>query len=58
MPKGSETHFKVVVVSEAFDGEPLIDRHRKVNAALAEELAQGLHALSIGTPRTCGRAWA
>ena len=56
MPKGSETHFKVVVVSEAFDGEPLIDRHRKVNAALADELALGVHALSIGAPRSTLRS--
>jgi BolA protein len=47
VPRGSETHFKVVVVSAAFEARPLLDRHRAVNAALAQELASGVHALSI-----------
>ena len=46
-PRGRETHFKVVVVSERFDGLGLVQRHRMVNAALAEELRGGVHALSI-----------
>jgi stress-induced morphogen len=44
---GSETHFKVLVVSPAFEGKPLIDRHRAVNAVLAAEFKSGLHALTI-----------
>lgn len=47
VPKGSETHFKVVIVSDKFEGLPLIKRHREVNAVLAEELKGGVHALSI-----------
>ena len=47
VPPGSETHFKVVVVSAAFEGLGLLDRHRRVNEALAEELRSGLHALTI-----------
>ncbi|XP_077320381.1 bolA-like protein 1 [Lithobates pipiens] len=47
VPPGSETHFKVVVVSEAFSGKPLIQRHRLVNELLKEELAGSVHALSI-----------
>ncbi|XP_022910634.1 bolA-like protein DDB_G0274169 [Onthophagus taurus] len=47
VPKGSESHFKVLVVSEKFMNVPLIMRHRMVNDALREELTQGLHALSI-----------
>src|SRR3954462_14126116 len=47
VPAGSETHFKVVVVSDAFEGLGLVDRHRRVNAALADELKSGLHALTI-----------
>jgi BolA protein len=47
VPKGSETHFKVLVVSEAFEGQPLVERHRRVHALLAEELAAGVHALTI-----------
>jgi len=47
VPPGSETHFKVVVISAQFAGKPLVHRHRAVNAALAEALAAGVHALSI-----------
>ncbi|MXY56071.1 MAG: transcriptional regulator BolA [Gammaproteobacteria bacterium] len=47
VPDGSETHFKVVIVSGAFDGERLINRHRRVNETLAAELAGGVHALAI-----------
>ena len=43
----TETHFKVVIVSEFFEGKPLIDRHRAVNECLALELSEGVHALSI-----------
>ncbi|KAK7111843.1 bolA-like protein DDB_G0274169 [Littorina saxatilis] len=47
VPKGSETHFKVVIVSDAFEGVQLVQRHRKVNNVLEEEFGSGLHALSI-----------
>ena len=47
VPKGSETHFKVLVVSEQFKDVKLIGRHRLVNDVLAEELQSGVHALSI-----------
>ena len=47
VPEGAESHFKVLVVSEAFTDEKSIGRHRRVNALLREELNGGLHALSI-----------
>jgi len=47
VPKNSETHFKVVIVSESFEGVKSIDRHRKINALLSAELEGGVHALSI-----------
>ncbi len=46
---GSETHFRVVVVSERFRGESRVGRHRMINALLNEELSQGVHALAIET---------
>ena len=49
VPEGSETHFKVVVVSEQFGGERSLARHRAVHRTLAEELAGGVHALAIHT---------
>jgi stress-induced morphogen len=47
VPRGSETHFKAVVVSSAFEGLGRIERHRAVHAALADELAGGVHALTL-----------
>jgi BolA protein len=60
VPPGSETHFKVLVVSPAFDGLGLVDRHRRVNEALRDELRGGVHALSIRalTPAQWGGAQA
>jgi len=49
VPAGSESHFKVVIVSEKFAGARLIARHRQVNQVLAQELADQIHALSIHT---------
>lgn len=43
----SETHFEVLVGSSAFEGMPLIERHRLVNQILDEELKASVHALSI-----------
>ncbi|MDD8058857.1 MULTISPECIES: BolA family protein [Shewanella] len=47
VPPNSETHFKVVIVSDIFSEQRLLARHRLVNQALADELANGVHALSI-----------
>jgi BolA protein len=44
---GGETHFRVHIVSELFAGKSRIERHRMVNAALADEFANGVHALAI-----------
>lgn len=44
---GGETHYRVYIVSDAFQGKSRIERHRMVNAALADELAGGVHALAI-----------
>lgn len=47
VPAGSETHFKVTLVAEAFAGLPRIGRHRRVNQLLAELLAGPVHALAL-----------
>ncbi len=49
VPANSETHFKVVVVSEDFAKKTLVQRHRTVNELLAEQLAGPVHALSMHT---------
>jgi BolA protein len=49
VPEDSESHFKVVIVSDAFKDKMLIARHRMVNKALEKELAGGIHALALHT---------
>ncbi|MDC0603313.1 BolA/IbaG family iron-sulfur metabolism protein [Aliiglaciecola sp.] len=49
VPNGSETHFKVVLVTPKFSGERLINRHRAVNKVLKEELSEQIHALALHT---------
>jgi len=48
VPEGSESHFKVTLVSDEFDGQMLIKRHRMVNKVLEQELQQ-IHALALHT---------
>jgi BolA protein len=49
VPPGSESHFKVTVVSERFEGMPTLHRHRTVYGLLADELAGPVHALALHT---------
>ncbi len=48
-PSGAETHFKLLVVSEKFEGLSRIDRHRKVNALVEFGRVHGLHAFTQRT---------
>ncbi|WP_019906081.1 BolA family protein [Methylobacterium sp. 77] len=45
-PEG-ETHFRVEIVSAAFEGKSRVDRHRMVNGVLDEAFKRGLHALAV-----------
>lgn len=47
VPRGSESHARVVLVWSGFEGHRLIARHRMVNEAASPVLAAGLHALAI-----------
>jgi BolA family transcriptional regulator, general stress-responsive regulator len=47
--EGGETHFRVRIVSRAFAGLSRVERQRKVYAAVSEELAERVHALSLTT---------
>ncbi len=49
VPPNSETHFKVVLVSEDFQGKPPVKRHQMVYKLLSEELQSGIHALALHT---------
>ncbi len=47
-PEG-ETHFRVEIVSAAFEGQPRVLRQRRVHEILADELKTDIHALSLVT---------
>ncbi|BAO45268.1 BolA family protein [Thiolapillus brandeum] len=49
VPEDAQSHYRVVAVSEVFQGKPLIQRHRIINKALEAELAGGIHALALHT---------
>lgn len=49
VPPGSESHFKLTLVSELFEGKNLLARHRLVNEILAHELKEHIHALALHT---------
>ena len=53
VPPGSETHFKVVVVSDVWDGLKLIQRHRKVNAVRASQRVIDMHYYAHSFPLVC-----
>jgi BolA protein len=44
---GGETHFRVEIVSAAFEGLSRVARHRMVHTLLAEEFRDGVHALTL-----------
>ena len=47
VPAGSESHFRVVMVSDQFQGKRLLARHRLVNQTLRDELSGAIHALAL-----------
>ena len=49
VPPGSESHFKLVIVSPVYETLSRVQRHQTVNGLLAEELAGPVNALSMET---------
>ena len=49
VPEGSESHFKLVIVSDLFNGQRLVQRHQSVCKLLSEELSGPVHALALHT---------
>ncbi|KQP54959.1 BolA family transcriptional regulator [Methylobacterium sp. Leaf399] len=45
--EAGETHFRLDVVSAAFEGKSRVERHRLVNALLEPAFQRGLHALAV-----------
>jgi BolA protein len=46
---GGESHFRLVIVSKAFEGKNPVERQRLIHAALREELDGPVHALAMRT---------
>ena len=46
-PGTGESHFRLLIVSDAFAGKSRIERHRMVNAVLADEVGKRVHALAL-----------
>ncbi len=49
VPPGSESHFKVVIVSDTFAAMRQVKRQQQVYQTLSEELAGEVHALTMVT---------
>ncbi|MFK8048215.1 MAG: BolA family protein [Halioglobus sp.] len=49
VPENSETHFRVVIVSEQFEGRRSVARHQLVYKVLADQLQGPVHALALHT---------
>lgn len=49
VPTGSESHFKVTLVSQAFDGLRLVKRHQEVYRILQPLMGSPIHALALHT---------
>jgi BolA family transcriptional regulator, general stress-responsive regulator len=47
--EGGESHFRVEIVSAAFEGQTRVSRQRLVYETLKDEFAAGLHALALTT---------
>jgi acid stress-induced BolA-like protein IbaG/YrbA len=47
--EGDGQHFNAVIVSNAFTGKRLIQRHQLVYAALGDRMREEIHALSMKT---------
>lgn len=47
VPEGSESHFRIILVSHQFFGLKALARHRMIYSTLEEELNNGIHALAL-----------
>ena len=45
--RGADSHFKLVIVSDAFEGIRKVQRHQKLYQLFADDLKNGIHALAL-----------
>lgn len=48
-PGTGESHFRVLIVSDAFTGKSRVERHRLVNEVLKGDVGGAIHALALAT---------
>lgn len=48
-PGTGQSHFRILIVSPAFEGQSHLQRHRVINEILCEELGGLIHALALKT---------
>ena len=48
-PRDAESHWNLIVVAIAFEGKPLVQRHRLVYDAVGQPLMQQIHAFTMKT---------
>lgn len=48
-PGTGESHFRILIVADAFAGKSRVERHRMVNEALKDEVGGRIHALALST---------
>ncbi len=46
---GTRDHYRVEVISEAFDGKSLVQQHQMIYRAVGDHMTQAVHALQIRT---------
>lgn len=49
VPKDSETHFKITIVTEQFNNKRLVARHQMIYQSLADLMKNPIHALALHT---------
>ena len=49
VPAGAESHFRLLIVSERFEGKSAVQRHQAVYAILADEVKNHIHAIGLQT---------
>ncbi|MGD8327974.1 MAG: BolA family protein [Acidobacteriota bacterium] len=49
VPEGAESHFRLLVVADVFEGQAPVQRHQAVYRVLAEEMRDHIHALGLQT---------
>jgi len=45
--RGADSHFKIVLVSDAFEGISKVARHQKIYQLFSQDLKNGIHALAL-----------